>query len=64
MEGHEQNLFHLLEAPRMLYIRLMIWVTDVEHMMQIQKNLPANVMLVRYEFPDGSIKGSNIMYDK
>ena len=32
--------------------------------MLIQKNLPTNVMLVRYEFPDGTISSSNIIYDK
>ena len=44
--------------------RLIIKVTDSVHMMRIQKNLPTNVMLVQYKFPDGSIKGSHITYDK
>ena len=48
----------------MLYIGLTIKVTDSVHMMCIQKNLLGNVMLVKYDFPDGTISGSNITYNK
>ena len=48
----------------MLYIGLIIKVTDLVHMMHIQKNLLTNIMLVQYKFPDSTISGSNITYDK
>ena len=60
---HEYNLFHLVKAPQMLYIRLTIKVSDSVHIKYIQKSLPANVILVLYEFLDGTISGSHIMYD-
>ena len=36
---HEQNLFYLLETPQMLYIRLVIKVTDaVTHDVHLEKS--------------------------
>ena len=54
----EQNLFYLLEAPGMLYIRLTIKLTDSVRMKHIKKNLATIIILVWYEFPDGTIVAS------
>ena len=61
---HNKNLFHLLEGPQMLYIRLMIKVTGSVHMKYIQKNLLNNVLLVQYEFSNGTIRSFHVTYEK
>ena len=61
---HEQNLFYLLEAPQILYISLMIKVSYWVYIKCIYKHLPINIILVWYEFLDGTISGSQVMYDK
>ena len=61
---NEQNLFRLLKAPQTLYIGLTIKITDSVHIKHIQKNILDNIILTWYGFPNDTISGSHIMYEK
>ena len=59
---YEQNLFCFPKELHTLYIGLSIKVPNQVHAQQMEKKLPTNVILVWYEFPNGTITGSKVTY--
>ena len=63
-DRYEQNVSHLLESLQILYTGLTIQVMDQGHRQWIYNNLPPNIMLVQYKFPDSTIMGSEVTHEK